>query len=223
MHSVLFWKGEKAMPLHKWLKLGFLIITLMAATQSATLAAAQSSANQVKPQNKAKESTTLRTPAARDQRRVVALAEEVRHQLVTLPYYSVFDWLEANVAPNGNVTLTGDVVRPTTKSDAEARLKDLESVNGVINKIEVLPLSPTDDQLRIALYRAIFKFDSPLFRYGTAAVPSIHIIVANGHVRLKGVVASPEDGQLAYIAASGVSGIFEVKNELQVEKTASNR
>jgi hyperosmotically inducible protein len=211
------------MRLYNWLKLWCLIIALMVAAQGATLAAAQNNAKQVKQQDKPKEPTTLRSASSRDQRRVVALAEEVRHQLVTLPYYSVFDWLEANVTPNGDVTLTGDVVKPTTKSDAEARLKDLESVNRVINKIEVLPLSPTDDQLRIALYRAIFKFDSPLFRYGTAAVPSIHIIVANGHVRLKGVVASPEDAQLAYIAANGVSGVFEVKNELQSEKTASNR
>jgi hyperosmotically inducible protein len=76
--------------------------------------------------------------------------------------------------------------------------------------------------LRIALYRALFKYDSPLFRYGTAAVPSIHIIVNNGHVRLKGVVATKEDGQLAYMAANGVSGVFEVKNELQVEQRNSN-
>jgi hyperosmotically inducible protein len=209
------------MRLHKWLKLGCLIITLMVVVQSATLVAGQN-AKQVKPQDKPNESTTLRSSATRDQRHAVVLAEEVRHQLVTLPYYSVFDWLEANVAANGDVTLTGDVVRPTTKSDAEARLKGLESVNRVINKIEVLPLSTNDDQLRIALYRAIFKFDSPLFRYGTAAVPSIHIIVNNGHVRLKGVVATKEDGQLAYMAANGVSGAFEVKNELQVERRDSN-
>lgn len=203
------------MGFYKWLKLWCVILALcMVAGQNASLAWGQT---------KPKESATLKAPNSRDQRRAVALAEEVRHQLVTLPYYSVFDWLEANVTANGDVTLTGDVVKPTTKSDAEARLKDLESVNRVVNKIEVLPLSPSDDQLRIALYRAIFKFDSPLFRYGTAAVPSIHIIVANGHVRLKGVVASAEDGQLAYIAASGVSGVFEVKNELQVEQTASNR
>ena len=206
---------------NKWLRLwGVVATSCVVAAGSAMFAAAQSNGKQ---QDKSKESTTLRPAAARDQRRVVALAEEVRHQLVTLPYYSVFDWLEANVTSNGEVTLTGDVVKPTTKSDAEARLKDLESVSRVTNNIEVLPLSPSDDQLRIALYRAIFKFDSPLFRYGTAAVPSIHIIVANGHVRLKGVVASAEDGQLANLAANGVSGVFEVKNELQVEKTASNR
>jgi hyperosmotically inducible periplasmic protein len=183
----------------------------------------QSSGKQDKPQNNQRESSSLKSPATRDQRRLVTLADEVRHQLVMLPYYSVFDWLEANVTAKGDVTITGDVVKPMTKSDAEARVKNLESVNRVDNKIEVLPLSPNDDQLRIALYRAIFKFDSPLFRYGTAAVPSIHIIVSNGHVRLKGVVATPEDGQLAYMAANGVPGVFDVKNELQVENNTEGR
>ena len=184
------------------------------------LASGQSSPRQTRPQNNQKESS-LKSPATRDERRLVTLADEVRHQLVMLPYYSVFDWLEANVTASGDITLTGDVVRATTKSDAEARVKNLESVNHVDNKIEVLPLSPNDDQLRIALYRAIFKFDSPLFRYGTAALPSIHIVVNNGHVRLKGVVATPEDGQLAYMAANGVPGVFDVRNELQVEKAES--
>jgi hyperosmotically inducible protein len=187
------------------------------------LASGQSSGKQDKPQNNQRESSSLKSPATRDQRRLVTLADEVRHQLVMLPYYSVFDWLEANVTAKGDVTITGDVVKPMTKSDAEARVKNLESVNRVDNKIEVLPLSPNDDQLRIALYRAIFKFDSPLFRYGTAAVPSIHIIVSNGHVRLKGVVATPEDGQLAYMAANGVPGVFDVKNELQVENNTEGR
>jgi hyperosmotically inducible protein len=99
----------------------------------------------------------------------------------------------------------------------------VESVTSVINRIEVLPLSPNDDQLRIALYRAIFKFDSPLFRYATAAVPSIHIIVANGHVRLLGVVANTADSQLAEVAANGVAGVFEVKNELQVETSREDK
>jgi hypothetical protein len=95
------------MRLHKWLKLGCLIISLMVAAQSATVLAAQGNAKQVKPQDKPKESTTLRSADSRDQRHAVVLAEEVRHQLVTLPYYSVFDWLEANVTANGDVTLSG--------------------------------------------------------------------------------------------------------------------
>jgi hyperosmotically inducible periplasmic protein len=162
--------------------------------------------------------SALRSPDSRDQRRGVQLGEEVRHQLVTLPYYSVFDWLEASVTAQGEVALMGEVVRPTTKSDAENRIKQLEGVSRVENKIEVLPLSPNDNELRIALYRSIFNYNSPLFRYGTAAIPSIHIIVSNGHVALKGVVASAEDAQLANTAANQVPGVFEVKNELQVEK-----
>jgi hyperosmotically inducible protein len=210
--------GNK-MGLYRWLRV-YGVLAALCLVIWEPLASGQSSARQAKPQNDQKESS-IKSPATRDARRLVTLADEVRHQLVMLPYYSVFDWLEAKVTASGDVTLTGDVVKPTTKSDAEARVKKLESVNRVDNKIEVLPLSPNDDQLRIALYRAIFKFDSPLFRYGTAALPSIHIIVNNGHVRLKGVVATPEDGQLAYTAANGVPGVFDVKNELQVEKAES--
>jgi hyperosmotically inducible protein len=202
----------------RWLRTYAAVVALWVVT-CAPFASAQSAIKQSQPQNNQKQS--LEKPTSRDHTRLVTLADEVRHQLVMLPYYSVFDWLEANVDTNGDVTLTGDVVKPTTKSDAETRVKNLESVTRVDNKIEVLPLSPNDDRLRIALYRAIFKFDSPLFRYGTAAVPSIHIIVNNGHVRLKGIVASSEDGQLAYMAANGVPGVFEVKNELQVDKATT--
>jgi len=165
----------------------------------------------------------LNPPANRDVRRVEALKEEVRHQLVTLPYYSVFDWLQAEVKPDGTVTLTGAVTRPTTKDDAENRVKKLEAVGRVINNIDVLPLSPMDDQLRVALYRSIFRFDGPLFRYATQSVPPIHIIVKNGHATLKGIVLNQMDSQLAYTAAQGVPGVFEVKNELQVEQRVDEK
>ena len=137
---------------------------------------------------------------------------------MTLPYYSVFDWLQAEVKPDGTVRLMGEVTRPTIKDDAEKRVKKLEAVNQVIDDIEVLPLSPMDDDLRIALYRAIFNFNTPLFRYATQSVPPIHIIVKNGHVTLKGVVLSQSDSQLAYMAAQGVPGAFEVRNELMIEQ-----
>jgi len=159
----------------------------------------------------------LETPTARDLHRMEALKEEVRHQLVMLPYYSVFDWLQAEVKSDGSVTLMGEVVRPTLKDDAEARVKKLESATRVVNNIEVLPLSPMDDQLRVALYRRIYNFDSPLFRYATWSTPPIHVIVKNGHVTLKGVVANQGDSQLAFMAANQVPGVFEVKNELQIE------
>jgi hyperosmotically inducible protein len=142
------------------------------------------------------------------------LAKEVRHQLLLLPYYSVFDNLAFKV-DGDKVTLLGQVVRPTLKSDAEAAVKSIEGVAAVVNNIEVLPVSPMDDQLRIAVYRAIYH-DTVLFRYGESAVPSIHIIVKNGNVTLVGVVDNESDKNLAYIRASGVPNVFSVKNELTV-------
>ena len=109
------------------------------------------------------------------------------------------------------------MTRPTTKSDAEARVKDIEGVKGVINEIQVLPVSPNDDRLRIALYRQLYNWDSPLFRYATQAIPSIHIIVDGGRAILKGVVNSKADAQMAYMRARSVPGLFDVKNELVVE------
>lgn len=145
------------------------------------------------------------------------LVREVRHELRMLPYYGVFDWLEFEVQPDNTVVLRGQVVRPTTKSDAEGRVKDVEGVSRVDNQIEVLSLSPNDDRLRRALYRAIYNFNSPLFRYATQSVPPIHLIVDRGHATLKGVVSNKGDAQLAYIRARGVPGLFSVKNELVVE------
>jgi hyperosmotically inducible protein len=145
------------------------------------------------------------------------IINEVRHELATLPYYGVFDWLEYEVRPDNTVVLRGQVVRPTTKSDAEARVRKIDGVSQVVNEIEVLPVSPEDDRLRLALYRTLYNWDSPLFRYATQSVPPIHIIVKNGRAVLKGVVASKADADQAYIRARGVPGLFDVKNELQVE------
>lgn len=146
------------------------------------------------------------------------LVREIRHELLTLPWYGVFDWLEGNVSPDGDVVLRGWVVRPTTKSEAEARVKDIEGVTHVSNNIVVLPLSPNDDRLRRAAYVALFNGNSQLFRYAMGANPSIHIIVNNGRLTLKGVVSSEGDRNFANIKARGVPGIFEVTNDLVVEK-----
>lgn len=145
------------------------------------------------------------------------LVKEVRHELVTLPYYNLFDWLQFEVR-EGTVILSGQVTRPTLKSDAENVVKQIEGVDKVVNQIEILPLSPNDDRIRRAVYYAIFNQNSPLFRYGWGVVPSIHIIVRNGNVTLKGVVSSESDRNIANIKANGVSGVFSVKNELAVEK-----
>ena len=145
------------------------------------------------------------------------LVKQIRHELATLPYYGVFDWLEFEMKPDNTVVLRGYVTRPTTKSDAEARVKDIEGVKDVINEIQVLPVSPNDDRLRIALYRQLYNWNSPLFRYATQAIPSIHIIVDRGRATLKGVVANRSDAQIAYMRARSVPGLFEVKNELTIE------
>jgi hyperosmotically inducible protein len=142
------------------------------------------------------------------------LTKEVRHVLVMLPYYSVFDNLAYRVEGD-KVILEGQVTRPSIKSDAEAAVKGVSGVNSVESNIEVLPPSPMDDQLRRALYRAIYGEPS-LSRYGFAAVASIHIIVKNGNVTLEGLVDNEGDKNLAGLRANGVPNIFSVKNNLQV-------
>ena len=145
------------------------------------------------------------------------MVRQIRNELVTLPYYGVFDWLTYEVQNDGTVVLSGQVVRPSTKSDAEGRVKDVDGVRRVVNQIEVLPNSPSDDRLRLALYRQIYGYNSPLFRYATQSVPSIHIIVNHGHVTLRGVAANKNDANLAYIRARTVPGSFSVSNELTIE------
>ncbi len=154
-------------------------------------------------------------------RATASLTKEVRHELIMLPYYSVFDWLQFEVKPDGSVILQGQVTRPTLKSDSENVVKKIEGVSNVVNQIEVLPLSPNDDRIRRAIYRTLFTQNSPLFRYGLGAVPPIHIIVKNGNVTLKGVVDNKSDSDLANIRTNGVSGVFSVKNELVVANTKS--
>ena len=145
------------------------------------------------------------------------ISKEVRHELVMLPYYGVFDDLAYRVDGN-NVTLFGAVTRPTLKKDAERSVKRIEGVQNITNNIEVLPLSPNDDQIRRAVFRAIYS-QPGLDLYGLRAVPTIHIIVKNGNVILRGAVANQGDKDRANIAANGVAGVFSVKNELLVDKS----
>lgn len=147
------------------------------------------------------------------------LERQIRHELVMLPYYGVFDRLVYSVN-GGVVTLMGEVTRPTLKSSAENVIKDLEGITKVENRITVLPLSPNDDNLRLALYRAIYGHTA-LNRYALQAVPSIHIIVDRGNVVLDGVVANDGDRNIANIQANSVSGVFSVQNNLQIEGAQS--
>ena len=143
------------------------------------------------------------------------LAKRVRHELVTLPYYGVFDNLAYSIN-GGNVTLYGQVVRPSTRSDAERRVRKIAGVTRVVNNIKVLPLSTFDDQIRVATYRSIANMGG-LHRYLRGTNPSLHIVVDHGHVTLEGVVSGSGDRTLAYHAANRVPGVFSVTNNLRVE------
>ena len=144
------------------------------------------------------------------------LTKEVRHELVMLPYYGVFDNLAYRV-DGSKVTLFGQVRDPKLKSDAEKAVKGIEGVSAVDNQIEVMPVSASDDQTRIAVYRAIYSKPS-LQRYQLGAVPPIHVIVKNGDVTLEGVVANEMDKTVAGIAANGVGGVHKVVNNLRMDK-----
>ena len=143
------------------------------------------------------------------------LGKRVRHELVTLPYYGVFDNLAYSIN-GGNVTLYGQVVRPSTRSDAERRVRRIPGVTHVVNNIEVLPLSGIDNSIRVATYRSIARTGG-LYRYLQGANPSLHIVVDRGHVVLEGVVSRSGDRTLAYMAANQVPGVFSVRNNLRVE------
>lgn len=147
------------------------------------------------------------------------LAKKVRHELLMLPYYGVFDDLAFKLDGN-TVILLGAVTRPTLKSDAEGVVKHVPGVEKVINQIEVLPLSPMDDGIRMAAYRAIYGDPVLSTRYGYRSLPPIHIIVKNGNINLRGVVANESDKNLVYMRVNSIPGVFSVKNELEVEAGA---
>ena len=150
-------------------------------------------------------------PSARSQERI---QKEVRHELLMLPWFGVFDNISYKV-DGYNVTLYGQVVRPSLKSDAENAVKHIEGVERVDNKIEVLPPSPMDDRLRIQLFHAIYGYE-PLQKYALGVQKPIRIIVNNGHVTLEDVVDNEADKNAAGIRANGVPGIFSVTNNLQI-------
>jgi len=172
----------------------------------------------------------LASPAIQDNQMTGALSQkgydrivkEVRHELVMLPFYGVFDNLAYKVDSDGTVTLIGQTVRPTLKSDAENVVKRIEGVTKVVNNMEVLPVSPDDDRIRLATYRAIYG-DPALSLYQVRAVPPIHIIVKNGHITLEGTVAREMDKTIAGMRANSIPGAFSVTNNLVVEESENNK
>lgn len=153
-------------------------------------------------------------PAQAEQR----IQKEVRHELLMLPYLNVFDSLSYKVE-GYKVTLLGQVTNPTLKSDAGNVVKKIEGVEQVDNQIEVLPVSPMDDQLRRKLYFAIYGYPG-LQKYDMPVIKPIRIIVKNGHVDLQGVVDSEADKNMAVIRAKSVPGIFSVEDHLRVDSNA---
>jgi len=156
-------------------------------------------------------------PAQETDARTSRIQAEVQHELITLPYYGVFDNLAFSVEKGGTVRLLGQVVRPTLKSDAEKRVKKIPGVDTVINEIEVLPVGGADNDIRLLIARNIYRTSS-LERYGFQVNPTIHIIVKNGRVALEGVVDTEADKTVAGMKAREVGGVFEVKNNLRVER-----
>jgi|SRR5580658_3448279 hyperosmotically inducible protein len=152
--------------------------------------------------------------SAKAQERIV---KEVRHEIVMLPYFTVFDNIAYKVE-GYNVTLLGQVTRPSLKSDAERAVKHIEGVEKVDNQIEVLPPSGMDDGLRRSLFRAIYGYPM-LEKYDMGVQKQIRIIVKNGHVTLEGIVDNETDKNVVGVRANGVSGVFSVTNNLQVESS----
>jgi osmotically-inducible protein OsmY len=144
------------------------------------------------------------------------LDRQIRKEILTLPYYNVFDAIGYEL-DNGTVTLNGYVVRPTTKKDAGESIADLDGVRRVVNNIVVLPLSPSDDRIRQRVLRTLSDRGG-LYRYFMGTNPSIRIIVIRGRVSLEGYVDRKADSQTAYILTRGVSGTFGVTNNLKVLK-----
>jgi len=153
---------------------------------------------------------------AQNDRVQVRLEKEVRHEILTQPFLDVFDNVAFRV-DGYNVTLLGQVTRPVLKSDIEKAVKSIEGVEKIDNRIEVLPPSPNDDRIRIALYRAIYGFPS-LQRYAMPVIKPIRIVVKNGHATLEGIVNTQADKNVVGIRANGVSGVFSVTNNLRVEQ-----
>jgi hyperosmotically inducible protein len=160
--------------------------------------------------------TSQKVTSSVNQRLEQRLSGQVRHELNMIPEFTVFDNLAYRV-DGSTVTLIGQVRDAIVKDSAEARVKHLEGVERVDNQIEILPASFNDDRIRRQVARAVFN-DSRLFNYAIQSVPPIHIIVKNGHVNLEGMVRTQTDKDDAFIRANGVSGVFSVQNNLQVEQ-----
>jgi hyperosmotically inducible periplasmic protein len=196
-----------------------LMIMMLAALPCAAQA---TKSNEQSVQTQPSNSSTQEQPPSQplSQESLQKLANKIRHELVMLPYYDVYDNLYFRIQGR-TVTLLGQTPNASTKSTAGSVVKHIEGVDKVINNIEVLPPSPADERIRKATYRAIYSY-GPLFKYSHAPVPPIHIIVKNGKVTLEGVVDNESDKQVAGMRANQVPGTFQITNNLAVSGPSSS-
>jgi BON domain len=157
---------------------------------------------------------TMSAPAFAADQGNLQLFREVSKQVLRYPHFTVFDNVQAQVN-EGVVTLTGKVTMPYKSSDLEKRVEKLTGVNQVVNRIDVLPVSQFDDELRLGIARAIYG-NSNFWAYGSMVNPPIHIIVDHGHVTLEGVVNSNVDRAMARSLASGFTS-FSLTNNLKTD------
>jgi hyperosmotically inducible protein len=165
------------------------------------------------------QTTSAQKPPNPEEKHPSSLSREIHHQILLLPFYSVFDSI-AFTLDGSKVTLTGQVLRTTLKEHAEAAVKSVEGVSAVTDHIEVLPVSPADDDLRRAAYRSLYE-DSALALYAVQTVPAIHILVKNGNITLEGSVHSESDKTLAGVRAAAAANVLSVKNNLLVQPKGS--
>jgi hyperosmotically inducible protein len=144
------------------------------------------------------------------------IQRDVRQAIDSLAYYGVFDDLDFTVDDAGAVTLTGQVMQYYVRNSAVSAVKAVAGVTRVNDKIEVLPLSPFDNGIRIRAYNAIFGYPA-LSRYAINARPPIRILVKNGNVTLAGVVNNELDRQLAFNRIRALPGALSVTNELRLD------
>ncbi|HEY5177796.1 MAG TPA: BON domain-containing protein [Terriglobales bacterium] len=204
---------------HRTLGLVFLALlglAVLGVAQQAPPVPSNDQSVQTQPNSAAQSQAANETLSPESQDRLV---KEVRHELIMLPYYGVFDNLAFRV-DGRTVILEGQVVQPVVKSDAGNSVKRIEGVEKVVNNIEVLPPSTMDDRIRRAVYQSIYSY-GPLFKYGGMAVPPIHIIVKGGRVTLDGVVDNETDKGLAGMRANQVPGTFQVTNNLRVVNSSN--
>jgi len=204
---------------HRTLALVFLALlglAVLGVAQQAQPVPSNDQSVQTQPNSAAQSQAANETLSPESQDRLV---KEVRHELIMLPYYGVFDNLAFRV-DGRTVILEGQVVQPVVKSDAGNSVKRIEGVEKVVNNIEVLPPSPIDDRIRRAVYQSIYSY-GPLFKYGGMAVPPIHIIVKSGRITLEGVVDNETDKGLAGMRANQVPGTFQVTNNLRVVNSSN--